>query len=69
MFILVNIGCIECGVSSDIVGVFSDKNHAEKLAGDLMDSHGLREGGQNDFQVYDMPEIDVVKPEYLKEVE
>jgi hypothetical protein len=27
-WIVVNIGCIECGVSSNIVGVFTDKERA-----------------------------------------
>lgn len=64
MFILVNIGCIECGVSSQIVGVFSTEEKAEQLAKKLYATHSWREGGQNEFQVFPMPEIDAVNAEY-----
>lgn len=32
MYIVFNIGCIECGVSSAIVGIFKKKECAEKVA-------------------------------------
>lgn len=64
MWIVVNIGCIECGVSSEIVGVFSSEDRANKIAHELEDSHEWREGGQNEFEVFPMPEIDVVAEEY-----
>lgn len=67
MWILVNIGCIECGVSSQIVGVFSDEAKASALAVSLEATHGWREGGQNAFQVFPMPEVNVVHPDYLVE--
>jgi hypothetical protein len=63
-WILVNIGCIECGVSTQIVGVFSDEAKAEALRDELSKSHDWREGGQNSFEVFPMPKIDVVNPEY-----
>lgn len=63
-WIVVNIGCIECGVSSDIVGVFSSKSKANKVAKDLDETHAWREGGQNSFEVFEMPQIDKINPEY-----
>lgn len=63
-WIVVNIGCIECGVSSNIVGVFTDKTKADNLADSLYDSHGWRDGGQNAFEVFPMPELDTMNPEY-----
>jgi hypothetical protein len=63
-WILVNIGCIECHVSTAIVGVFSDKARAEALAETLYMTHGWREGGQNAFEVFEMPALDVVAHEY-----
>ena len=65
-WIVVNIGCIECGVSSNIVGVFTDKVRADDLAASLYDTHDWREGGQNTFEVFPMPEDDTVNPEYQK---
>ena len=63
-WIVVNIGCIECGVSSAIVGVFSSEDYARETAGRLNDSHEWREGGQNFFEVFLTPEIDKIKDGY-----
>lgn len=68
-YIVVNIGCIECGVSSNIVGVFSSKPFADDVAKRLNDTHAWREGGQNSYEVFQMPEIGVINEEYLREVE
>jgi hypothetical protein len=64
LWIVVNIGCIECSVSSNIVGVFTDKRTADDLAAHLSDKHDWREGGQNSYEVFPMPEINVVNDEY-----
>jgi len=64
-YIVVNIGCIECGVTSNIVGVFTDKDIAESIARELSLSHGWRERGQNRFQVFDMPVLNTIHHEYL----
>ena len=65
LWIVVNIGCIECNVSSNIVGVFDDKNRADKLASDLLKTHEWRKGGQNSFEVFPMPPINTIADEYL----
>lgn len=65
MWILVNIGCIECGVSTKIVGVYRDKKQADDLAEELNDTNSWREGGQNSYEVFAMPEPDTTDPEYL----
>jgi hypothetical protein len=64
MWILVNIGCIECGVSSNIVGVFDNQEYANELANQFDDKFGWREGGQNSFVVFPMPEINAIHSEY-----
>lgn len=67
MFIVVNIGCIECGVSSNIVGVFESESVANQIADDLQKTHSWREGGQNHFEVFPFPkEIGVIHEEYLQ---
>jgi len=64
-YLLFNIGCIECGVSSAVVGVFSCRADAEARADRLQDCHGWRGGGQNSFEVFELPdEMDVQAPEY-----
>lgn len=66
MWIVVNIGCIECGVSSNIVGVFTDEIRARELADTLDETHNWRGGGQNSFEVFPMPETDVIADEYTR---
>lgn len=66
-WIVVNIGCIECGVGSNIVGVFDDEAQANALAEQLDDTHSWRQGGQNAFEVFEMPPLNVVADEYLSE--
>lgn len=68
-YMVFNIGCIECGVSSNVVGLFTDKVKADELAHTLHDTHGWREGGQNAFRVFELPEQDgVITEEYTKPV-
>ena len=55
-FLVFNIGCIECGVSSDVVGVYDTKEEADKAAQACDDMLGWREGGQNAFEVFDLLE-------------
>ena len=66
MWIVVNIGCIECGVSSDIVGVYDNEDEAKAVAETLDDKASWREGGQNSFEVFSMPEVGVLNSEYAE---
>ena len=68
-WLLMNIGCIECGVSSRIVGVFSDEHKAQALADQLSDTHHWREYGQNHFTVFPLPAVDApIDAEYSRAV-
>lgn len=67
-YLLFNIGCIECGVSSNVVGVFRTKQEAQELANKLQETHEWREHGQNKFEVFPLPEVGIINEEYLKEV-
>lgn len=53
-FAVVNIGCIECGVSSAIVGTYADRTVAEAVRDACAESLHWREGGQNEFSVFDL---------------
>lgn len=68
MWIVVNIGCIECGVSSNIVGVFDDESKALRVADKCEEYFDWREGGQNAFKVFPMPPANVVHEEYQPEI-
>jgi hypothetical protein len=63
-YIVVNIGCIECGVSSDVVGIFADKKRANDVANACDDKYNWREGGQNVFEVFELPEPETINPDY-----
>lgn len=63
-YIVVNIGCIECGVSSKIVGVFDNKKRAESVADQCLELYDWRENGQNSFEIFEMPEVNVIDQEY-----
>ena len=66
LYIVVNIGCIECGVSSDIVGVFDDERLADSVCSQCEHKHSWRNGGDNEFRVFkvDLADINVVNPFY-----
>ena len=64
MYVLVNIGCIECGVSSNIVGVFADEKEAEAVAEILQDKMDWREGGDNSYEVFPLPDPGLINEEY-----
>jgi len=65
-YIVINIGCIECGVTSEVVGVFTDKERADRLAAYLGNKAGWREGGQNSYEVFEEPEPDTIHPDYAE---
>lgn len=64
MWIVVNIGCIECGVSSNVVGVFDDEARANAVAEEFRDKFSWREHGQNLFEVFPMPAVNEIAEEY-----
>lgn len=53
-FLVMNIGCIECGVSSGVVGVYETQDEADAIASKCDHHLSWREGGQNSFEVFDL---------------
>jgi hypothetical protein len=53
-WLVFNVGCIECGVSSNVVGTYSDHAEATRVAVALDHECSWREGGQNSFEVFDL---------------
>lgn len=49
-----NVGCIECGVSSNVVGLYATEEEAKQIAKTCEDHLHWREGGQNAFEVFDL---------------
>ena len=69
MHIVFNIGCIECGVSSKVVGCFDDFDKAKCVADRLNKTMDWRDGGQNEYEVFDVPPIGFIDPEYIDALE
>ncbi len=53
-WLVFNVGCIECRVSSDVVGLYPTKEEAEAVAEILNKKLDWRQGGQNNFEVFDL---------------
>lgn len=70
-FLLMNIGCIECGVTSAIVGVYTDRTFAEQLAEKLNSTRAFswREGGQNHYEVFELPLTNSTHTDYASATE
>lgn len=67
MWLVFNIGCIECGVSSNVVAIYPTEQEANAVAKKLNEVHSWREGGQNSYEVFELNKAYEVSDEY-KEV-
>ena len=61
-WLVFNIGCIECGVSSAVVGLYETEEEANQVAEACGNELSWREGGQNAFEVFDLRKDQ--EPEY-----
>lgn len=64
MYIVINIGCIECGVSSNVVGVFAEEAKAQAVADFCDQKYAWRQDGQNSFEVFPLPAPGDIDEEY-----
>lgn len=64
MWLVFNIGCIECGVSSNVVAVYPTEHEANTVAEKLNEVHAWREGGQNSYEVFELNKAYEVSDEY-----
>lgn len=62
-YVVVNVGCIECGVSSNVVLLTRDKARADAEADRCGSLFDWRQGGQNSFEVFEV-EPEVLAAEY-----
>ncbi len=63
-YAVVNIGCLECGVSSDLVGVYYTLKEAQALQEECYNKYSWREGGQNSFDIFEIKAIGETNPAY-----
>lgn len=65
LFVAVDIGCIECGEKSAVLGVFETKEEAESVCNEHAGRHQEKWDGQHSFEVFRVPAIGViVRTEY-----
>lgn len=65
-WLLMNIGCIECGVSSNVVGVYEEETKAQDAADILNENGSWREGGQNNYEVFELKDGFFENDEYVE---
>lgn len=53
VFVAVDIGCIECGEDSDVLGIFTTKEQAEKACNEAGDKQSKNWRGQHNFEVFE----------------
>jgi hypothetical protein len=59
-YVVVDIGCIECGESSAVIGIFTDKETAEKVAEDHEKRQKEHWTGQHYFEIFEIEKIDEI---------
>lgn len=63
-YVLIDIGCIECGYGSNIAGKFSTEKEAAEWA-EQLNKH-CSNGGQHNYEVFRLPEESGILPEYVE---
>lgn len=58
LYVAVDIGCIECGEPSAVLGVFTDENRAQRVCDEHEERQTANWGGQHYFEVFEVDEID-----------
>jgi len=64
--IVVDIGCLECEVPANIVGVFDDKKMANTIATKFNKTFGRFGEGHHKFEVFEMPKLNFINTKYLE---
>lgn len=71
-YVVVDIGCIECGEESSVLGIFQDKETAEKVAEKYKKIQRENWTGQHYFEIFEVNKENVElydKKSYLKRIE
>ena len=63
MYVLIDIGCIECGEESDLVGIYSTRLKAE-IAREYIFEYLKPRGGEHHYVIEECKNIDETKEYY-----
>ena len=55
-YVVIDIGCIECGEVSSVLGIFDNKEKAEDISKKYEDIQEIHWTGQHDIQVFEVKE-------------
>jgi hypothetical protein len=58
LYVAVDIGCLECGEGSAVLGVFTTEERAQAVCDDHAERQAKGWRGQHDFAVFPIHEID-----------
>ena len=64
MWLVFDVGCIECGVSSNVVAIYPTEQEPNAVAEKLNNTYEWREAGQNSYEVFKLGELYEVESEY-----
>lgn len=62
-YVVIDIGCLECGESSNIVGAYSNKARADSIATRLNKNLSFTTG-QHAYEVFKLPELNTIGAYY-----
>lgn len=68
MWIVIDIGCLHCGASSEIVGLFSEEQKAIEIATECNQKYNWQ-GEKHAFMVRPLPEPDVINPVWQEDID
>lgn len=72
-YIAVDIGCIECGEESSVLGIFTNKEQALEILKKCEEYQNKHWTGQHDFELFEVEQENVLNDEYyekaIKEIE
>lgn len=58
LFIVLDLGCAECGESSNVLGIFTSLEKAKKARDEYKELNQLDEYSDHEFFIYKINEID-----------
>ena len=57
LYVAVDIGCLECGESSDVLGIFKDKKQAQKVLDEAEELQAKDWHGEHCFEIFEIESI------------
>jgi hypothetical protein len=59
-YVVLDLGCAECGESSNILGIFTTQDHAKKAINEYKEINRLDDYSDHEFFIYGIDKLDKV---------